>query len=59
MENVINELHLNQNPHDLILRPALDGITLLEFHRAEEIIAAGEASARAALPKLKYLLNTA
>ncbi len=59
MENVINELHLNQNPHDLILRPELDGITLLEFHRAEEIIAAGEASARAALPKLKYLLNTA
>lgn len=58
MENVINELHLNQNPHDLILRPALDGITLLEFHRAEEIIAAGEASARAALPKIKYLLNT-
>ena len=58
MENVINELHLSQNPHDLILRPSLDGITLLEFHRAEEIIAAGEASAKAALPELKYLLKT-
>ncbi len=59
MENVINELHLSQNPQDLILRPQLDGITLLEFHRAEEIIAAGEASARAALPEIKYLLKTA
>ena len=59
MENVINELHLSQNPHDLILRPSLDGITLLEFHRAEEIIAAGEASARAELAKIKYLLKTA
>ncbi len=59
MENVINELHQNQSPHDLILRPPLDGITLLEFHRAEEIIAAGEASTRAALPEIEYLLKTA
>jgi len=58
MENVINELHLRQNPDDLILRPALDEITLLEFHRAEEIIAAGEASARTALPQIKELLST-
>lgn len=57
MENRINELHLRQNPHDLIIRPALEGITLLEFHRAKEVIAAGEASARAALPEIKYLLN--
>ncbi len=59
MENVINELHQDQSPHDLILRPPLDGITLLEFHRAEEIIAAGEASTRAALPEIEYLLKTA
>jgi NTE family protein len=59
MENVINELHLRQNPHDLIIRPRLDGITLLEFHRAEEVIAAGEAAARAALPEIEYLLNPA
>ena len=59
MENVINELHLRQNPHDLIIRPALEGITLLEFHRAEEIIAAGEASARAVLPEIEYLLESA
>ena len=59
MENVINELHLRQNPHDLIIRPPLEGITLLEFHRAEEIIAAGEASARAVLPEIEYLLESA
>jgi NTE family protein len=59
MENVINELHLHQNPHDLIIRPPLEGVTLLEFHRAEEIIAAGEASAKAVLPEIEYLLKSA
>jgi NTE family protein len=59
MENVINELHLRQNPHDLIIRPSLEGITLLEFHRAEEVISAGEAATRAVLPEIEYLLKTA
>jgi NTE family protein len=59
MENMINELHLRQNPHDLIIRPRLDGITLLEFHRAKEVIAAGEKATRAALPDIEYLLKTA
>lgn len=55
MENVINELQLRQNPHDLIIRPRLDEITLLEFHRAKDIIAAGEAATRAALAEIEYL----
>lgn len=59
MENVINDLHLCQNPHDLLIRPRLDGISLLEFHRAKEVITAGEASARAALPEIEYLLQNA
>jgi NTE family protein len=59
MENVINELHLRQNPHDLLIRPSLNGITLLEFHRAKEIMAAGEASAMAALTEIEYLLQNA
>ena len=59
MENVINELHLLQNPHDLLIKPPLSGITLLEFHRAKEIIAAGEASAIAALTEIEYLLQNA
>lgn len=59
MENVINELHLRQNPQDLIIRPHLEGITLLEFYRAAEIISAGEAATRTALPDIEYLLRTA
>ena len=59
MENVINELHLRQNPHNLIIRPQLEGITLLEFHRAKEVIAAGEAATKAVLPEIEYLLKTA
>ena len=58
MENVINELHLRQNPHDLIIRPPLEGINLLEFHRAKEVIAAGEATTRALLPEIKAFLRT-
>ena len=59
MENVINELHMRQNPQDLFIRPPLDGITLLEFHRAREVIAAGETATRAALPQIEYLLQNA
>jgi len=59
MENVINDLHMRQNPDDLIIRPQLDTVTLLEFHRAKEIIAAGESSTRAALAEIDYLLHKA
>ena len=56
MENQINALRLAENHHDLIIRPKFPGITLLEFHRAAEIIAAGEEAARAALPDIRRLL---
>ncbi|MCM2264895.1 MAG: patatin-like phospholipase family protein [Desulfuromonadales bacterium] len=55
MENQINALRLAENHHDLIIRPKCPGITLLEFHRAAEIIAAGEVAARTALPKIRQL----
>lgn len=55
MENEISSLRLRQDPGDLLLRPELSGFTLLEFHRAEEIIAAGEKAARQNLPRLKAL----
>jgi NTE family protein len=58
MENVINDLHLKLSPHDLLIRPKLDGITLLEFHRAEEVIAAGEEATRAVLPRIRQLMST-
>jgi NTE family protein len=56
MENEINDLRLRQNHHDLIIRPPLEDITLLEFHRADEIIAAGEAEARAELDNIHRLI---
>ncbi len=59
MENVINDLQMRQNPHDLVIRPPLKTITLLEFHRAKEVIAAGEAATRIALPEIRLLLKTA
>jgi NTE family protein len=55
MENQINALRLANNHHDLIIRPRCHGVTLLEFHRAAEIIAAGEDATRAALPRIRQL----
>ena len=57
MENEINQLRLDRNTSDLVIRPQLDGITLLEFHRADEIIAAGESATLAALPAIRNLLK--
>lgn len=57
MENQINALRLVENNHDLILRPKCPGITLLEFHRAAEIVAAGEEAARAALAEIRQLAS--
>ena len=57
MENEINQLRLDKNSQDLVIRPNLNNITLLEFHRAAEIIAAGEASTKAALPDIHNLLR--
>jgi NTE family protein len=56
MENEINQLRLDRNTRDLVIRPRLDGITLLEFHRADEIIAAGEISTQEALPAIYDLI---
>ena len=55
MENQINALRLAGNHHDLIIRPKFPGITLLEFHRAAEIVAAGEEAARTNLPEILQL----
>jgi NTE family protein len=44
-------------PPDVMISPALVGIGLFEFYRAEEIIAAGEAAAAAAIPAIRALLQ--
>ncbi len=55
MENEINQLRLERNTGDLVIRPQLDGVTLLEFHRAAEIIAAGVSATLAVLPAIRDL----
>ncbi|WP_305042579.1 patatin-like phospholipase family protein [Geoalkalibacter sp.] len=55
MENQINDLRLENNQFDLLIRPDFGDITLLEFHRAAEAIAAGERATRALLPELRRL----
>jgi len=46
MENQINSLRLENEQIDILIRPDLKDITLLEFHRAKEAIAAGKAATR-------------
>lgn len=53
MENEINALRLEREQIDLLIRPALNGINLLDFHRADEAIQAGEEATRAQLEKLR------
>jgi len=45
MENEINQLRLERNDIDLLIRPHFENIALLDFHRAAEAIQAGEAAA--------------
>jgi len=56
MENEINALRLARNEIDILIRPDLNGITLLEFHRAEESIQAGERAARGMVAKIRALI---
>lgn len=52
MENQINSLRMQQNQIDLLIRPDLKDITLLEFHRAKECIVAGRSATVSALKSL-------
>ncbi len=56
MENQINALRLERDRVDLLLRPRFAGINMLEFHRGEEIIRAGEKEARRQLPAIRRLI---
>ena len=57
MENEINSLRLARDGADVLLRPELNGVTLLEFNKAEEIIRAGEEAARADLAAIRALVS--
>lgn len=49
METQIADARLKTDPPDLLIRPRLGGVSFMDFHRADEIIAAGRQAARVAL----------
>jgi NTE family protein len=55
MENQINQLRLERNDIDLLIRPELKSIALLDFHRAKEAIQAGETAAVAVIDRFRTL----
>jgi NTE family protein len=55
MENQINQLRLERNDIDLLIRPDLKSIGLLDFHRAGEAIQAGETAAASVIDRLRAL----
>jgi len=55
MENQINDLRLQQNTIDILIRPDLAGINLLEFNRARDVIQAGEEATRRLLDEIRDL----
>jgi NTE family protein len=55
MENQINQLRLERNDIDLLIRPDLKSIALLDFHRAAEAIQAGETAAAKDVDHLRAL----
>lgn len=57
MENEINQLRLERNDIDLLIRPDLKHIALLDFHRAAEAIQAGEKAAGEVAAQLRTLAN--
>lgn len=55
MENQINDLRLERDRIDVLIRPELSDLNLLEFHRAGEAIAAGADATRRALDQIRRL----
>jgi NTE family protein len=52
LQDYVTRSRLAADPPDILVTPALQDMALLEFHRAEEAIAAGRAAMQAALHQL-------
>ncbi|MGP1252915.1 MAG: patatin-like phospholipase family protein [Kiloniellales bacterium] len=52
LQDYVTRSRLAADPPDLLVEPALQGMALLEFNRAEEAIAAGRAAMRSSLDDL-------
>lgn len=55
----ITRLRLKENPADILLTPAVSDVGVLDFHRAQAIIARGEEYARSQLPRILEQLERA
>ena len=51
------ELRLAGDPPDVTIFPKLGDVGILEFHRAQSCIAAGDGAATAMVPKIKELVR--
>jgi len=59
MQDKINQQRLLEDPPDLVIRPKLSGIGLMEFNRAAEAIDEGRREMEMNLPALRDLILTA
>jgi NTE family protein len=59
MQDQITRTRLAGDPPDILVQPRLGHITVMEFNRADETIAAGETAMQALLPALQQLLGDA
>ncbi len=59
MQDQITRTRLAGDPPDILVQPRLGHISVMEFNRADETIAAGEAAMQALLPALQQLLGDA
>ena len=57
VQDRIARSRLGGDPPDVMIFPSVADIGILEFHRASEIIAAGEAATRAVIPKIRALVR--
>lgn len=56
MENKILELHLKNNPADILIKPRIEQFDLFEFYKAKEIIAAGEKATTEIISRIEAYL---
>jgi len=57
MENEVLRLRLQESLPDVLIEPEVDFVTLLEFHRAMELIWAGEVAAEEKIASLKRIVK--
>ena len=53
----LTQSNFREYPPDAVIAPALGGFSVLEFHRANELIEQGELAASAALPRIRQVLR--